>query len=94
MPLNPRKDSFDERDELYQEHDSELNNKPSELMEIGYLIGIILDYYETTEVVIESGEEWKSGTIHQPKSAVAVPEKLNSEILKLFTHKIIEFQNK
>lgn len=63
------------------------------VLEMGYLITAILDYYsETGEPPLEEGEEWKSGTQYAPKSSLSIPGELDKEIKKAFMTQIKKFQ--
>jgi len=60
---------------------------------IGELTGIILDYYCTTgEQPMDSGDEWKKGTEHEPKPTAVIPGELDEEIKKAFMTQIKKFQ--
>ena len=80
-------DEMDEFDARGQE-----GNVP-EAVELGYITGVILDYYsETGEQQPDEGEEWKVGTEHASKPGITIPEELDKEILKAFMTQIKKFQ--
>lgn len=62
--------------------------KDGEVYEFGYLIGVILDYYESSKGKLDDGEEWKRGTEHEKK---VVPEKLDKMIQTAFEKQLSKF---
>lgn len=62
--------------------------KDGEVYEFGYLIGVILDYYESSKGKIEEGENWKKGTEYEEK---IVPSEIDSQIQKAFTKQLSKF---
>jgi hypothetical protein len=63
-------------------------------VEIGYLTGAILDYYESTgRPPLEEGDEWKDldPEKYRPKG-LEIPEELDKEIMKAFIAQIKKFQ--
>jgi len=63
------------------------------VIEIGYLIGAILDYYEATgRQPLDDGDEWKRGTEHEPGSSCNIPKALDDEIMNSFLIQIKKFQ--
>jgi len=84
-----QKNEVNELDEFIQEDRGEGNSA----LEIGYLTGAILDYYETTGAPqIEDGDEWKAGTEYESKSRLNIPSELDIEIKKAFIFQIKKFQ--
>ena len=70
----------------------EIKETPS-AVEIGYITGAILDYYESTgRPPLDEGDEWKEGTDYEPKPIVEIPEDLDEEIKKAFIAQIKKFQ--
>lgn len=57
-------------------------------LELSYLIGAVLDYYQEEE--IEEGEEWKGKSMLINKN---VPKDLDEEIKKTFIALLKGFQN-
>ena len=86
------KSSNEENEEIdYIVQQNNLEN--SENVGIGELTAIILDYYCTTgEQPLDSGDEWKKGTEHEPKATAVIPSELDEEIKKAFLFQIKKFQ--
>ena len=64
------------------------NPKDGEVYEFGYLIGVILDYYESSKSKMEDGETWKKGTEYEER---IVPEEIDSHIKRAFTKQLNKF---
>lgn len=68
-------------------------NTPASVLDIGYLTGAIIDYYETTgPPALDEGDEWKVGTTHEPKSRCNIPKELDEAVKKAFLFQIKKFQ--
>jgi len=62
-------------------------------VEIGYLTGAILDYYEATGgQPLDEGDEWKIGTEYEPKTKSNIPKELDEAIKKAFLVQVKKFQ--
>ena len=78
-----------EIEEVIQESENGLSGA----LEIGYLTGAILDYYETAgPQQFDEGEDWKKDTEHDKRQKSTVPEDLDSEIKKAFMFQIKKLQ--
>jgi hypothetical protein len=58
----------------------------TEIFELGYLINVILDYYEPQEK--EEGEEWKKGTELERDS---IPKSIDNLVQKAFETQLKKF---
>lgn len=62
------------------------------VLDIGYLTGAILDYYEVTGApALDEGDEWKAGTSYEPKSRCNIPQELDEAVKKAFLVQIKKF---
>lgn len=62
------------------------------VLDIGYLTGAILDYYEVTGApALDEGDEWKAGTSFEPKSRCNIPKELDEAVKKAFLIQIKKF---
>jgi hypothetical protein len=62
------------------------------VLDIGYLTGAILDYYEVTGApALDEGDEWKAGTSYEPKSRCNIPKELDEAVKKAFLVQVKKF---
>jgi len=84
-------EDIEEFDNLVKEGGSDVENNSA--IDIGYLTGAILDYYEATgKQTLDEGDEWKRGTEHEPKAKSNIPQELDDAIRKAFLVQIKKFQ--
>lgn len=70
----------------------ENDKEESGAAEFGYIINVILDYYEIKGGSHkDDGESWKKGTEHDV-SGVDLPEEVDAEIMKAFITQVKKFQ--
>jgi len=71
----------------------EEDNSTNSAVELSYLTGAILDYYEASgKPSLDEGDEWKSGTEHEPKSRCNIPKEIDDAIKIAFLVQIYKFQ--
>jgi hypothetical protein len=81
-------DELEELNEIAENPQDTANN----VLDIGYLTGAILDYYEVTGApVLDEGDEWKIGTSYEPKSKCNIPKELDEAVKKAFLVQIKKF---
>lgn len=88
-------EDIEEFDNLVRESDSgsDSGGENNSAVEIGYLTGAILDYYEATGgQPFDEGDEWKRGTEHEPKAKSNIPKELDDAIREAFMVQIKKFQ--
>lgn len=84
-------DEVEELGELIQNTSQE--DTSNSALDIGYLVGAIIDYYETTgSPTLDEGDEWKSGTEYEPRSRCNIPQELDEAVKKAFLFQIKKFQ--
>jgi hypothetical protein len=83
--------NYDESEEL-SGFVTNTQDTANNVLDIGYLTGAILDYYEVTGApALDEGDEWKAGTSYEPKSRCNIPSELDEAVKKAFLVQIKKF---
>ncbi len=82
----------DKIDELYVVQNPSVEDANNSALDIGYLTGAILDYYESTGAApLDDGDEWKAGTSFEPKSRCNIPKEIDEAVKAAFLIQIKKF---
>lgn len=66
----------------------EISGLSNQILEFGYLINTILDYYTDGKPPIDNGDNWKKGTEHEEK---IIPEEIDKLVLQAFKKQLSKF---
>jgi hypothetical protein len=86
-----KQEEIEELENLVEEVSTE--DTSNSAVDIGYLTGAILDYYDATgRQPLDDGDEWKEGTQYEPKAKSNIPKELDDAIREAFLVQIKKFQ--